>query len=85
MDQIHRKVRDYGVGLGAMLTKHLFRDWSTFAAMAARVPSGARHLLGRGSPKTAARSSAYPASLVLAELAGLVYGPVAYLRSRLSS
>jgi len=85
MDQIHQKMRDYGVGLGAMLTKHLFRDRATFAAMVARVPSGARHLLSGGSTKNASRSSRYPASLVRAELAGLVYGPVAYLRSRRSS
>jgi len=85
MDQVRGKVRDYGVGLGAMLTKHLLRDRSTFAAMLARVPSGARHLLSRGSTKNAARSSTYPTSLVLAELAGLAYGPVAYLRSRVAS
>jgi len=85
IDQIHRKVRDYGIGLGAMLTKHLFRDRSTFAAMVARVPSGARHLLSGGSTKNAARSSTYPLSLVLAELAGLLYGPVAYFRSRVAS
>jgi len=84
MDQIHQKVRDYGVGLGAMLAKHLVRDRSTFAAMVARVPSGARHLLGGGSTKNASRSSMYPRSLVRAELAGLLYGPVAYARSRAS-
>jgi len=82
LDEVHRKVRDYGVGLGAMLTKHLLRDRSSCASVMARVPAGARHLLSGGSPKNAARTSAYPTSLVFAELAGLAYGPVAYLRSR---
>jgi GT2 family glycosyltransferase len=85
MDQVHQKVRDYGVGLGAMLTKHLFRDWPTFVAMLTRLPLGARHLLGRDSTKNAGRTGSYPASLIAAELAGLVYGPFAYLRSRRSS
>ncbi len=85
MDQVHRKVRDYGVGLGAMLTKHLFRDRATAAAMLRRVPRGAVHLLSARSPKNAARSSTYPRTLVLAEIQGLLYGPVAYLRSRRSS
>jgi len=85
IDQIHRKVRDYGVGLGAMLTKHLLRDRSSFASVMARVPAGARHLLSGSSPKNTARTSTYPTSLVLAELAGIAYGPVAYLRSRAAS
>jgi GT2 family glycosyltransferase len=82
MDQVHRKVRDYGVGLGAMLTKHLIRDWPTFVAMMVRLPVGARHLFGRDSTKNAGRSRSYPKSLIVAELVGLAYGPVAYLRSR---
>jgi cellulose synthase/poly-beta-1,6-N-acetylglucosamine synthase-like glycosyltransferase len=85
MGEVHKKVRDYGVGLGAMLTKHLARDWPTFVALVGRVPSGARRLLGRGSAKNAARSASYPKSLIVAELVGLAYGPIAYLRSRMSS
>jgi GT2 family glycosyltransferase len=82
LDQVRDKVRDYGVGLGAMLTKHLVRDWPTFAAMALRVPPGLYHLLGGDSAKNAGRSATYPRSLIRAELAGLSYGPVALFRSR---
>jgi len=85
MAQVRRKVRDYGVGLGAMLTKHLVRNRSSAAAVLSRVPAGAVHLLSAGSPKNASRSSSYPPSLVLAELQGLLYSPVAYGRSRVSS
>ncbi len=85
MDQVRQKVRDYGVGLGAMLTKHLVTNRSTAAALLSRVPTGAVHLLSASSPKNASRSGAYPPALILAELEGLAYGPVAYVRSRVSS
>ncbi len=85
MDQVHQKVRDYGVGLGAMLTKHLLTSWSTAGALLARVPTGTVHLLSSSSPKNASRSGTYPPALILAELQGLAYGPVAYVKSRASS
>jgi len=85
MEDVRQKVRDYGVGLGAMLTKHLTRDWPTFVAMTGRIPVGVRHLLGRDSTKNANRSASYPRSLIAAELVGLLYGPIAYCRSRISS
>lgn len=85
MAQVHQKVRDYGVGLGAMLTKHLVRDRASAAGLLSRVPAGTAHLLSARSPKNAARSGSYPPSLVRAELQGLLYGPVAYARSRVSS
>ena len=85
MDQVRQKVRDYGVGLGAMLTKHLLTSWSTAGALLARVPTGTVHLLSSSSPKNASRSGTYPPALILAELQGLAYGPVAYVKSRASS
>ena len=85
MAQVRQKVRDYGVGLGAMLTKHLVRNRSSAAGLLSRVPAGTVHLLSAGSSKNASRSATYPPSLVLAELQGLLYGPVAYLRSRVAS
>lgn len=85
MPEVHQKVRDYGVGLGAMLTKHLVRDRSSATALLRRLPAGAAHLLSNRSTKNAHRSAAYPRSLIVAELEGLLYGPVGYLRSRLSS
>jgi GT2 family glycosyltransferase len=85
MAQVRQKVRDYGVGLGAMLTKHLVRNRSSAAGLLSRVPAGTVHLLSARSPKNASRSATYPSSLVLAELQGLLYGPVAYARSRVAS
>ncbi|HEX3542174.1 MAG TPA: glycosyltransferase [Acidimicrobiales bacterium] len=85
LEAVRRKIRDYGVGLGAMLTKHLVRDWPTCAALLARVPLGLRHLLSHRSTKNAGKSTTYPSSLTRAELVGLAYGPLAYLRSRIGS
>jgi GT2 family glycosyltransferase len=85
MAEVHQKVRDYGVGLGAMLTKHLVRNRASAAGLLSRVPAGTAHLLSVRSPKNASRSGTYPPSLVRAELQGLLYGPVAYARSRVSS
>jgi len=76
------KVHDYGVGLGAMLTKHLVRSPASAAALLVRVPRGVGYLLSARSPKNRSRSPQYPRSLKFAELTGLLYGPVAYLRSR---
>ena len=83
--RVEQKIRDYGVGLGAMLTKQLLRDRRSAAAILTRVPAGVVHLVSGRSAKNAARSGDYPRSLVLAELQGLLYGPVAYVRSRVSS
>jgi hypothetical protein len=85
MALVHQRIRDYGVGLGAVLTKHLFRDWTSAAGLFVRVPSGSVHLLRKCSHKRPPTSVGYPVSLVLAELEGLLYGPVAYVRSRIRS
>ena len=77
---VGRKVFDYGVGLGTMLTKH-FLDRATAAGLVARLLGGSRHLLSARSPKNADRSATYPISLKAAELVGIAYAPVAYVRS----
>ena len=47
-----------------------------------RVPPGLFHVLAPSSRKNAGRSAAYPAALARRELAGVLVGPLAYLRSR---
>ena len=49
-----------------------------------RVPAGLAYAFGPRSPKHAGKSTSYPLSLTLLEFAGMAYGPVGYLRSRLS-
>lgn len=72
----------YGVGLGATVTKWITEDRRTAMEVARRLPAGALHVLGPNSQKNKAKSNAYPKSLTLLELAGLLIGPFAYFRSR---
>jgi glycosyltransferase involved in cell wall biosynthesis len=79
--QLKRQVFDYGVGLGAVLTKRFLRREER-SEMIARLPAGLFYLLDPGSPKNAGKTKNFPRSLTLVELAGIAYGPITYLRSR---
>jgi glycosyltransferase involved in cell wall biosynthesis len=81
IDLLRRQVFDYGVGLGAVLTKR-FLQRDERAEMVARLPAGLGYLLSPRSPKNAGKTKGFPRSLTLVELAGIAYGPIAYLRSR---
>lgn len=72
----------YGVGLSATVTNWVTEDRDTAMEVARRLPAGALHVLGPKSQKNKAKTSAYPKSLTLLELAGLLMGPLAYFRSR---
>lgn len=81
-DGLRRRAFDYGAALGALLTKHgvLGHDRRGIASRALR---GARYFLSPHSRKNAARDAAFPRALKRLELAGVFYGPIAYLASRL--
>jgi len=79
---LRRQVRGYGVGLGAAMTKRFVERPAERRQMLHRLPLGMRHLLDPGSTKNAGKTTAYPRSLTLLELAGVAQGPVAYWRSR---
>ena len=74
-----RQLFYYGVGLTAFLSKYLL-DASTSGEILARVPSGARKMWRMWSASTLGAPP--PPSLVLAEAAGMVVGPFAYLWGR---
>jgi GT2 family glycosyltransferase len=75
----------YGLGLGSVLWKQTAARGSR-REIVRRVPSGVRYLFASSSPKNAhLHGNAYPASLRAAELAGLMWAPVSYTRSRQSS
>jgi GT2 family glycosyltransferase len=80
--QLRRQVHDYGVGLGAMVTKRVVTQPAERGEIARLVPEGLRRLLDPGSPKNAGKSRHYPRSLTVAELAGFARGPVEYATSR---
>ncbi len=72
----------YGLGLGAVLWKQAAGPESR-RELARRAPEGLRYLLGSSSPKNARiRGEAYPTSLRLAEVAGILAAPFCYTRTR---
>jgi GT2 family glycosyltransferase len=83
MQRLERQTRLYGAGLGAMLTKHLVHSGRTRRELLRRLPAGLAYALGPGSPKNARKPKGYPRRLTLFELAGMAYGPIGYVRSRL--
>jgi hypothetical protein len=70
----------YGMGLAAVLTKHLMTKNRQLLFRLA--PQGVWYLLSPRSPKNAGKVLGYPRILSLAEFAGLARGPLAYSRSR---
>ena len=81
---LRRRAFDYGTALGAMLTKHLLIGPNRWG-MISRVPQAARYYTAPESRKNATRGDAFPASLTRLERTGLLYGPLAYLASRLEA
>ena len=67
----------YGIGLTAMLTKHLVRGPDRFELLRA-IPAGVRYLLDPGSRKNIQKASDYPKMLKALEYCGMLLGPVAY-------
>lgn len=76
------QVYSYGIGLSAMITKRILGSRAEGLAVARALPAAVRYLLAPDSPKNAKKTRKYPRSLTASELAGVLYGPVAYLRSR---
>jgi O-antigen biosynthesis protein len=83
MKSLRRQLFAYGVGLSAYLTSCLVERPQRLLDLLPRVPAGVRHLLSPGSGKNVHKSRAYPKHLTLLEMAGLLYGPMAYGRGLL--
>jgi GT2 family glycosyltransferase len=72
----------YGVGLGAYLAHVVFTDPRALVRVAPRLRDGVRHLVHEDSTKNSRRPATFPRELVWRERAGVLRGPLAYLRSR---
>ncbi len=83
MRLLRGKVFSYGIGLGALIAKHLTSgpDRSRLLRL---IPGGISYLLSPRSRKNAAKATGYPRQLNLIEWMGLLSGPLAYTRSRRS-
>ncbi len=77
---LRRHAYHYGIGLTAMLTKHLVRGPHRVELLRT-IPAGIRYLLDPGSRKNLQRSSDYPLTLKALEYWGMLLGPVAYAAS----
>jgi O-antigen biosynthesis protein len=81
---VRRQVFDYGVGLGAMLTKQIVMGPYRWKVVS-RSLQGLRYYTDPESRKNALRGETFPRSLIRLERIGLFYGPIAYLVSRIKT
>lgn len=81
-EALRRQLFSYGTGLTAYLLKTIVDEPSRAASIATRAPGGVRFALSRKSSKNVRRSAEFPAALARWELLGMLYGPIAYMRSR---
>lgn len=79
---LRRQAYGYGVGLTAYLTGALLRRPYLLLDMLIKMPRGLYYALSDRSPKNNKKQGDYPAELTWLERKGMLYGPLAYLRSR---
>jgi GT2 family glycosyltransferase len=84
MPALERQVRGYGTGLTAMLTKHVLSNRATRKAVLRRIPAGITYAFSPHSPKNLRKQAGFSLRLSLLEWAGMAYGPIGYLRSRMT-
>lgn len=84
-NQLRRQIFAYGAGFTAYLTTCLLDDPRRIARFAALVPYGTYLMLHSRSVHNSKKTSDYPCELSWLERLGLLYGPLAYARSKLST
>jgi len=72
----------YGVGFTAFLTKSILENPIHLFRLMMKVPAGLSFIFSPKSEKHQHKTANYPKELNGLELKGLLYGPVAYFRSR---
>jgi GT2 family glycosyltransferase len=80
--EFRRQVFGYGAGLTAMYSDLIVRQPRQIIPMVARVRTGLRQLKLSRSLRVPSATPSYPSTTRLVELLGMMYGPVAYFRSR---
>jgi hypothetical protein len=84
-DELRAQIHDYGVGMGAAVTRTVVHEPAAALELARRLPRVAHWVLSSRSPKNLNWGEGYPSGLRRAELAGLARGPLAYARSRVAA
>jgi GT2 family glycosyltransferase len=72
----------YGAGLSAAMLRRAGRSAEERREILRRIPAAATHARSPGSTKNTRRTRSYPRRLVLVELGGMAFGPVALWRSK---
>jgi len=80
--ELEDRVWGYGIGLTACLTKAILDRPTLLLDLTRKLPRGVAFALSPRSEKNSGRHADFPRPLARKELAGLAYGPIAYLRSR---
>jgi hypothetical protein len=81
-EALRKQIYSFGIGLTAYLTKSLLENPHLLLDFLMKVPSGLLFALSAQSPKNSKKRHHYPKELTKLELKGMIYGPLAYLRSR---
>jgi GT2 family glycosyltransferase len=81
-ERLRSEAFHYGIGLTAMLMKHLLTG-AARREMLRGFAGGVRHIMDPGSRKNAGKRDGYPRTLDALERAGMLLGPAAYIRSRM--
>jgi GT2 family glycosyltransferase len=79
--EFRRRMGANGIGLAAYLTKCMFDDPKRVFEIAVKAPSGLSHLSSSRWTKQSGNQASYPRELVYLEVKGILYGPIAYIRS----
>jgi cellulose synthase/poly-beta-1,6-N-acetylglucosamine synthase-like glycosyltransferase len=78
---LRKQMHDYGVGLTAYLTSLLLGRPGLLFDLALKAPYGLLFAVSPRSSKNAKKQVDYPKELTTLERRGMLYGPLAYLRS----
>ena len=81
-DELRKQIYGNGVGLTAYFTKCFLQRPLDSLSLLGVVPQMLRYSLGAGSPRRVSRTSAYPNDLDRCQFRGLLFGPIAYFKSR---
>ena len=75
---LRRTIYNYGVGLGAVMTKCLITEQARRRDPIGRLPQGLVYALHPNSAKNAAKTLGYPRTLTVMEICGMARGPAYY-------
>ena len=81
-DALLKQLYGYGVGLTAFLMHFIVKQPANLFDILPKMGRAVYYMLNSNSNKNHKRTASYPAELSRAELRGMVFGPMAYLRSR---